>query len=52
MADDIRTEEKMKDRVAELEKTVKALLKGMKEAEDETGEALMPAGNYYGMEFK
>lgn len=52
MADADRTEEKLKTRVEELEKSVKALLKGMKETEDETGEALMPTGTYHGVEFK
>ncbi len=51
MADDPRTEEKLKTRVEELEKTVKALLKGMKETENEIDEPLMPTGTYFGIEF-
>ena len=39
-------------RIAELERVVKALLKGMQEAEKELGEAVMPEGSFYGVEFK
>ena len=41
-----------KARIEQLEKTVKALLSGMKTAEDEIGEALMPEGTYYGVKFE
>lgn len=38
-------------KITELEKTVKALLKGMQEAESEIGEILMPKGVYHGFDF-
>lgn len=38
-------------KISELEKTVIALLKGMKEAEEEIGEPLMPQGVYHGFDF-
>lgn len=44
--------EALEKRVTELERVVKALLDGMKSTEDETGEALMPEGEYYGIEFR
>lgn len=40
------------NKVAELEKAVVALLKGMKDAEKEIDEPLMPEGTYFGIEFK
>lgn len=43
---------KLKSKVEELERTVKALLKAMQEAEKELGEPLMPAGVYYGTKFE
>lgn len=57
MADDIERSSSKKKiqeqdlRIAELEKTVKALLKGMQEAESEVGEPLMPKGVYHGYDF-
>ena len=47
-----RTGEKLKLRVAELERVCKALVKAMKEFEDETGEAVMPVGDYFGIKFE
>lgn len=47
-----RVGEKLKARVEELEKTVKALLRAMQDAEKEVGEPLMPAGVYYGIKFE
>lgn len=47
-----RAGEKLKTRVAELERVVKALVKAISTAEDETGEALMPTGEYYGTKFE
>jgi hypothetical protein len=42
----------LEKRVQTLETTVKALLEGMKDAERETGEPLMPTGEYYGIKFE
>jgi hypothetical protein len=42
----------LEKRVQVLESTVKSLLEGMKEAERETGEPLMPTGEYYGIKFE
>lgn len=39
-------------RIAELERVVKALLKGMVDLEKEQEEVYMPEGTYYGVEFK
>ena len=50
--DNPRAENKLKERVAELERTVTALVKAMKATEDETGEPLMPEGTYFGYDFK
>lgn len=38
-------------RVVELERTVTALLKGMQAVEEEQGDAYMPIGNYFGVQF-
>lgn len=46
-----RTGKKMEARVAELERTVTALVKAIKDAEDVTGEPLMPVGTYCGVTF-
>ena len=46
-----RVGKKVTDRIDELERVVKALLKGMQDAESVTEEPLMPIGNYYGTEF-
>lgn len=43
--------QELETRISELEKTVKALLKAMQEAEDEIGEVLMPQGVYHGYDF-
>ena len=43
--------EALKKRVDELETTVKAVLKGMQDAEAELGEPLMPKGVYHGFDF-
>lgn len=51
-APDQRLGKKDKDRIAELERVVQALLNGMKEAESSTGDALMPTGEYFGMKFE
>lgn len=47
-----RSEAKLKQRVEELEKAVTALLKGMRDAEKELDEPLMPEGVYFGITFK
>lgn len=47
-----KTSEELEKRVAELERVVKALLVGLKSAEDEIDEALMPEGEYFGHEFR
>lgn len=50
-----RTREKteaLEERVKALESAVKALLKGMQCTEEEIGEALMPEGDYFGIEFR
>lgn len=44
--------EALKAEISELKNAVIALLKGMKEAEDSTGDDLMPIGKYYEIEFK
>ena len=41
-----------KEQIAEIEKAVKALLKGMKALEEETGEPYMPTGEYLGEKFE
>lgn len=46
-----RVSEKLKKEVAELNRTVKALVQAIKETENVTGEPLMPEGTYYGIEF-
>ncbi len=43
--------QELETKVSELEKTVKAILKGMQEAENEIGEPLMPKGVYHGYDF-
>jgi hypothetical protein len=48
---DDRVGKKVTQRVEELERVVKALITGMKETEKETGEPLMPTGEYYGIKF-
>lgn len=47
-----RAENKLKERVQELERVVIALVKALKATEDETGEPLMPEGSYFGIDFK
>lgn len=47
-----RAGEKLKARVAELERITKSLVKAIKEYEDESGEAIMPVGDYYGIKFE
>lgn len=47
-----RVGNKLIARVDELERTVKALLKAVQAAEKETGEPLMPEGEYYGQKFE
>jgi hypothetical protein len=39
-------------KVNELERVIKALLKAMQDIEDELGEPVMPAGDYYGIKFE
>ncbi len=46
-----RTGAKIKEQVAELERTVKALVQAIKAAEEEWDEPLMPAGTYAGITF-
>lgn len=46
-----RTGKKIDARVTELERTVTALVKAIKDAEDATGEPLMPIGTYCGVTF-
>lgn len=41
----------LKSKIIELEKAVKALLEGMKTAEDETGDYYMKKGVYLGIDF-
>ncbi len=52
MPDENQVEAKLRDRVAELERVVKALALGMKrvaqEIDSEWGEETMPVGEYYG----
>lgn len=50
--DNPRAENKLKERVQELERTVIALVKALKATEEETGEPLMPEGSYFGIDFK
>lgn len=51
-AENERVGEKLKQRVAELERTVKALLKAVQEIESDAGEPFMPQGEYYGIKFE
>lgn len=44
--------EELEVKVTELERAVKALLKGMKELENNQGEAFMPEGDFYGIKFE
>jgi hypothetical protein len=42
----------LEKQVAELQRTVIALVEAIQNAEDEVGENLMPEGTYFGHEFK
>lgn len=46
-----RTSQKTKDKLAEIEKAVKALLRAMQDLEKEQGEVYMPQGEYLGIKF-
>lgn len=46
-----RLGKKDKERIAELERVVKALVQAMQETENSTGDALMPVGTYFGVKF-
>lgn len=50
--DPIRVPGKIKEEIIELTRTVKALVKAIKAAEEETGEVFMPEGEYYGVKFE
>jgi len=47
-----RLGENAKKRIDELERVVKALIKAIQNAEKETGEPLMPEGEFYGQKFE
>lgn len=50
--DNPRAENKLKTRIEELERVITAILKGMRDAEKELDEPLMPEGTYFGITFK
>lgn len=44
--------ENLKKEIKELQRVVKALLAAIKEYENESGDPIMPTGEYYGINFK
>lgn len=42
----------LKKKIAELERTIAAVVKAIKSIEEETGEAFMPEGTYCGIKFE
>lgn len=49
--DQIRISQDAKTRIAELERVVKALVTAVQNQESNSGDPIMPVGEYYGVKF-